>query len=627
MLVSCMDTPTAGRVDCLLIDVRTDPQAALESAAQWQTIVPLIALADTEQAFSPDYPFGCYLQDHVTTSELGTSLFWYKLEKAKRAYSEPLQLGEICSPAYALLQEIVNYSSDWILVKDLQHRFMLASENFANSAGYDINTLLGKDDLEIGNSPQHVFGDPDNDWQGFWPQDDAVTNSGNVSIEENPHWDLYSRSERYRRTIRAPLRNAEGKIYSLLVCSQDITEHKKNEALLRERTAMLAQVTEEKRSAEANRLRAEEAVAAKTKFLAAASHDLRQPLHAMGLFLDILHSRSDGKPEQQLVNQIQQSCATLRNLFNGCLDISRLDAGVVERSDEDFRVRTFLEGLNTELTQQAYVKGLRYSYIADNAVVRSDSMLLGRIFRNLVNNAIQNTEHGHIKVVCQLRDDRVELSVSDTGKGIPEEEKIRIFSEFHQVDSTDARMGRGLGLGLAIVKRLCELLEIEIELDSTIDKGSTFTLRIPQGLASNIVLEEEPEQHLALEGMQVLIIDDDKYIRHGMEALLQACGCNTVSAADHLLALSALRRENMTPSIIVADYHLSNGNTGTSAIHEIRREYDCEIPAVLVTGDTTSDSEQEAARHALRILYKPVSSELLLATISNELMQINQKVS
>jgi CheY-like chemotaxis protein len=311
----------------------------------------------------------------------------------------------------------------------------------------------------------------------------------------------------------------------------------------------------------------------------------------------------------------------LRNLFNGCLDISRLDAGVVERADEDFRVATFLDGLDSELTQQAREKDLQFTWSADESVVNSDSMLLGRIFRNLVNNAIQNTDTGSISVVCQQKDDVVVLSVADTGKGIPESEKSRIFSEFHQVDSNRARMDSGLGLALAIVKRLCELLKITIELDSTIDVGSTFTLLIPKGTESNIVQEAEELVTVDLRGAHVLIIDDDKYIRHGMETLLQACGCITASAADASLALSSLQAQSMKLDLIVADYHLSNEMTGTTAIQEIRAAFRSDIPAVIVTGDTTATSKQEADKHTLRILYKPVSSELLLSTISSELAQ------
>ncbi|MFK7890994.1 MAG: ATP-binding protein [Granulosicoccus sp.] len=618
-LVHCLESDDIAAVDWLLLDVRFEARKVLQSLALWPQTVPLIALADIHQVPDEEYPHGCHLHDHVSCAELGSPLFWYKLKRARESFTAPLQLTDVSTPAYGLFQDIVNHSSDWIFLKDLEHRFLLASDSFARSAGLELRELLGKDDLQIGNSLEHVLGNPDKGWKGFWPQDDEVTQSGQLSVEENPHWDLYSKEERYLRTIRAPLKNAKGDVYALLVCSQDITDQKKNESLLEERTAMLARVTEEKRRADINRSRAEKAVAAKSKFLAAASHDLRQPLHAMGLFLDVLSNRVKGRPEQELVEQLQRSCSTLKNLFNGCLDISRLDAGIVERKDEDFRVLSYLEDTSQELHEQAREKGLNYTFASDDSVVRSDPLLLGRIFRNLVNNAIQNTEQGIVSVHCAHEGERIALAVSDTGKGIPDAEKSRIFNEFHQVDSSNARMGRGLGLGLAIVKRLCELLEIGIELESQVGKGSTFKLLISKGTESDIVVEQGPSEILELQGACVVIIDDDRYIRHGMETLLQTCGCQTISAAGACLAIEHVRSAGMAPDIIVADYHLSDEGTGADAIRRFRETWNKAIPAILVTGDTTVNSEEETDADSLRILHKPVSTELLLSTIASEL--------
>lgn len=315
LLIDGPDSTELEQIDCLLVDCRVQARLVLESARHWQDRLPVIALVDAHQHFAAQYPFGCAVRDHTTAAELGTPLFWYKVASAVKAYSLPLGIGDTDPPTYALLQEIVNHSSDWIIVKDLDHRFVLASENLASMAGVDLQFLIGRNDLDIGSTEEQVFGNADKGWAGFWPQDDAVIASGQISVEENPNWESFSKVERHRRTIRAPLKNHRGETYALLVCSQDITDQRKNEALLEERTGMLAQVIEEKQSAENNRRTAEEAVAAKTKFLAAASHDLRQPLHAMGLFLDILHKRTAGRPEQDLVKQIQQSCTTLNNLF------------------------------------------------------------------------------------------------------------------------------------------------------------------------------------------------------------------------------------------------------------------------------------------------------------------------
>lgn len=620
-LLQSLDPASVHRLDCVLVDVRTNAETTLKKAAALNGLVPIIALVERDCPFPAGYPFGCYLHDHTTVIELGSSLFWHRVNDTIATYTAPLRDNALVHPIYSLFQEIVNHSSDWIFVKDLEHRFLLASDNFATLAGLPLDQIIGKNDLQIGNSPEHVYGDSKTKFPGFWPQDDAVTQSGKISIEENPHWDLYSRSERFRRTIRVPLKDHKGIVYALLVCSQDITDQRKKESLLEDRTKMLDRVTREKQSAEQSRQIAEEAVEAKAKFLAAASHDLRQPLHAMGLFLDILNTCIKGDKEQHLVQQIKRSCAALNGLFNGCLDISRLDAGVIDRVDENFYASSFIENLSDEFREQANEKQLDYRFKVDESIMLTDSMLLARVVRNLVNNAINNTETGQVLISCTKGENKIQLSVIDTGIGIPELEQKRIFHEFHQVDSRQQRHGNGLGLGLAIVKRLCELLEIELSLISESGKGSSFSLSIPSGDQSRIIEEKSTANPPSLEGARVLIIDDDPSIRQGMEVLLQAYCCETVSSADVHGAMDALSAKNMVPNVIVADYHLGGGVCGARAVDEIRDALGIQIPAVMITGDTSEESERDAIKHSLLILHKPVSSEVLLSTIAYELSQ------
>lgn len=606
-------------IDCLLVDVRFDAESTLKKVQMLNGQYPVIALSNKHTRFPAAYPFGCHLHDHTTPEELGSPLFWHRVSSAIDRCRAPLSQSNIGQYQYALLQAIVDHSSDWIFVKDLEHRFLVASESFARVAGYALEDLIGKDDLEIGNSPKHVLGDPDSNYKGFWPQDDAVTQSGNISIEENPHWDLYSDSERYRRTIRVPLKGHTGEVYALLVSSQDVTDEMKKEALLADRTKMLDIVTAEKQLAEKSQKIAEEAVAAKARFLAAASHDLRQPLHAMGLFLDILNTRMVGDKDQHLVQQIKNSCAALSSLFNGCLDISRLDAGVIERLDTDFTAVEFIESLSDEFRQQAKERQLDYQYDVDDSVLKTDSMLLARIVRNLVNNAIDNTSHGQVLIRCKRTDAFAQLSIIDTGSGIPEQDQKLIFQEFHQLDGTRVRHGKGLGLGLAIVKRLCDLLEIKLELNSEADKGSSFTLYIPIGKTENIVFPASTGELPSLRGTKLVIIDDDPSILIGMEVLLHTYGCETIVGPDAPTVINACRSENSLPDVIIADYHLGTGGSGTRAVDDIRDALGYPIPAVLVTGDTSDESEQDAADRSMKILFKPVASETLIATIAGEL--------
>ncbi len=607
--------------DCVLVDVRINTESVLRKASALNGVIPIIALANHDTAFPIGYPFGCPVQDHITPIELGGTVFWHRVNKAVANFDKPMNLSTITQPIYKLFQQIVDHSSDWIFVKDLDHRFLLANERFANLAGFSVREILGKNDLEIGHSPKHVFGNGTRKFPGFWNLDDAATDSGRQTVEENPHWDLFSKSERIRLTIRVPLKNHLGHVYALLVCSQDITDQRKNEILLEDRTKMLDRVTREMQSAEANRLVAEEAVKAKAKFLAAASHDLRQPLHAMGLFLDILNTRMVGDKEQHLVQQLKQSCAALNGLFNGCLDISRLDAGVIEREDENFHAAEFIETLSDEFRQQALEKNLDYRYQVDDSVLLTDSMLLTRIVRNLVNNAINNTEQGQILIRCTKFENRVLLSVTDTGVGIPEQEQEQIFQEFHQLDTHQVRHGKGLGLGLAIVKRLCKLLDVDLALKSTPGQGACFSLSIAPGNRDDIINATKADSTPSLKGARVLIVDDDPSIRLGMEVLLQSYDCDVVSGSDVPTVLTILEECDMVPNVIVADYHLGSGVTGASAIEKIRLALRAQIPAFLVTGDTSEECKRDAQKQSLLMLNKPVDSDVLLSTIASKLKQ------
>ena len=429
-----------------------------------------------------------------------------------------------------------------------------------------------------------------------------------------------SSEARYRKTYRVPLKNPAGRVFALLVCSQDTTEQINNEHLLAERTRMLAQVTEDKKEADTSRRIAEEAVAAKTRFLAAASHDLRQPLHAMGLFLDSLEKRVVGSNEQHLVQQIKQSCTSLRALFNSCLDISRLDAGVVECYLEHLDASVFLQSLNEEFEGQAQEKSLQYQSDADDAVFISDKVLLTRIVRNLFNNAVQNTKEGHIQIRCRRDGGHVDLSVIDTGRGIAEEELRRVFSEFHQVHAEDSSREGGLGLGLSIVERLCQLLDIEVSLNSQLGVGSRFTLSIPAGQRDRISAPTPTQAVSISDQLAVLILEDDQHIRYALEVLLQSHGCQTLCAANVQVAMDVLNDSKIVPDILLADYNLNGNMTGIRAILDLRHFLGREIPALLVTGNTSTDSEREAASHNLPVLYKPVESEKLIAAINAEVV-------
>ncbi len=623
--LASLDDEALRGIQCVIADIRQNARQVLSDCRAVASNLPVIVLADAEYSFSHGYPFGTYVSDVTTPSEMESSVFWHRITRAVQAYDNPLTIDDTSNPVYAVLKAIADQTSDWIMIKDLQHRFVVVGENFAKTAGLSIDEVIGRNDLEIGSSPEAVKGNPETGEIGFWARDDAVTDGAMPTIEENPKWSLYSSEAKHRRTYRVPLKNPAGRVFALLVCSQDITEQVRNQQLLAERTSMLSQVIEEKQRAQKNHQIAEDAVQAKTRFFASASHDLRQPLHAIGLFLDSLDRRIVGTDEHHLVLQIKQSCSSLATLFNSCLDISRLDAGVVEKNIEHFSASTFLEALNDEFRRQAREKSLDYRLTVDDSVFHSDQILLARIVRNLLNNAIQNTEEGYLAIECQRSDTHVLLSVADSGSGIADEELERVFNEFHQINPTEARRSRGLGLGLSIVKRLCEHLGIGINLQSKLGCGSRFTLSVPVGHLEGIEIFEEANGVSLPDTLLALIVEDDQYIRLGMEVLLESYGAQTVCAPDTDSAIQLLQGKAVVPDIIVADYHLSPDVTGIQAIRDIREHLGRAIPALLVTGDTSADSIRDAMGYDLPVLHKPVDSEELLATINEQVQRVVSK--
>lgn len=611
-------------IRCIIADIREDAAQILSDCRKLAETIPIIVLADQDQQFAPDYPFGTYVSDLTTTGEMGSSIFWHRVMRAVEAYDKPLTIEDTRSPGYSVFQAIANQTSDWIFIKDLQHRFMVVGENFAATAGLSVDQIIGRDDLEIGSSPSAVKGCKKTDQPGFWVLDDVATRTGEPSVEENPAWTLYSQSGRFRRTYRLPLKNPAGRVFALLVCSQDITEQVRNEQLLAERTSMLARVTDEKQRAQENRKIAENAVEAKSRFFATASHDLRQPLHAIGLFLDSLDKRVIGTDEHHLVLQIKQSCTSLNTLFDSCLDISRLDAGAVEHNIEHFSASDFLDSLTEEFRSQASEKALDFRLSIDNSVFHCDQILLARIVRNLFNNAVQNTERGYLAIDCQTSDKGVVLSVVDSGSGIDGEELESVFNEFYQINAERERHSRGLGLGLSIVKRLCEQLGIGISLESKLGCGSRFTLRVPAGHREYIQSIEDLRGVSLPNNLLALVVEDDQYIRMGMEILLESYGAQTLCVPDAESAIQRLNEYAIAPGAIIADYHLSPCMTGIQAIIDIRKHLGWDLPALLVTGDTSADSVRDAIAYGLPVLHKPVNADELLAAINEQIRRYTE---
>jgi len=391
--------------------------------------------------------------------------------------------------------------------------------------------------------------------------------------------------------------------------------------------ALAVQLRAEKAVADAARREAEVANRAKTQFFAAASHDLRQPLHAMGLFAEALRARSHDAEVAQLVNSINESVDALEGLFSELLDITKIDSGGVEVHPVDFELADIFRKVRLHFEPAAFEKGLELRIRGGDRVAVADPLLVERIVRNLVSNAIRYTSDGSVLVSCRRHGERLLLQVWDTGPGIRADERARVFDEFYQVPGTPAvgaEQKKGLGLGLAIVKRLAALMDAPLELRSTEGRGTVFTLRLPVGKAPRAAeraLGTRAPAGVTLAGRTIVIVEDEPAVRQGLEVLLAAWGATTVSldSAAATSAWAASADPAAPPALVIADYRLEDGATGVAAIAAVRRRFGNAVPAIVVTGSTMTGHEKDALEHDFHLLIKPVLPNKLRAMIAFKL--------
>lgn len=357
---------------------------------------------------------------------------------------------------------------------------------------------------------------------------------------------------------------------------------------------------------------------AKSSFLAAASHDLRQPVHALGLFAGALLRLDLPGEARLLVERIEASAAAMDGLFNAILDISRLDAGVVEVAPRAFRVGPYLARICRDLRPEAEAKGLRLRCRSCDEVAWTDPFLLERVVRNLVSNAVRYSDRGGVLVACRRRGGRLAIQVFDTGAGIAAGDHERIFQEYVQIGNVERDRTKGLGLGLAIVRRTCAILDMPIALRSRIGRGSCF--EVEMALSDEAALAEDsvaaPPGALA-ERSLIVVIDDEASIREAMERLLAGWGHDVIAAGSGDEAVARLASHPTRPDLIVSDYRLRDGETGTEVIERLRSEFNETIPALIITGDTAPDRLIEARTSGLVLLHKPVPNGKLRAAMRN----------
>jgi Na+/proline symporter/CheY-like chemotaxis protein len=386
------------------------------------------------------------------------------------------------------------------------------------------------------------------------------------------------------------------------------------ERRVRERTGELTRLNAELGRAKAE---ADDANVSKTRFIAAASHDILQPLNAARLYVTSLIERQRAGEDGDLVQNIDASLEAVEEIFAALLDISRLDTGAMQPEMTDFRIAELLQRLEVEFAPLAREKGLDLVFMPCSLAVRSDRRLLRRLLQNLVSNAIKYTPKGSVLVGCRRRGSRLRIEVYDTGIGIPHAKRRAVFKEFHRLDQ-GARVARGVGLGLSIVERIGRVLDCEVALKSTLGRGSRFSVEVPRAIA----VVAEPVLHAApkaaagqLAGTVVLCVDNERAILDGMQTLLGGWGCRVLKAVDLTEALAAIDACGFEPDGLLVDYHLDGGN-GVGTIAELRRRYGRDLPAILVTADCSLYVREEARAAGVHVLNKPLKPASLRVLIT-----------
>lgn len=351
---------------------------------------------------------------------------------------------------------------------------------------------------------------------------------------------------------------------------------------------------------------AEQANRAKTSFLAAASHDLAQPLQAMALYAETLHHRLKEPKNIEIIDSLSSSHAAMSGVMHSLLDISKLDAGIIEANIVTVNLNSMVGRLQREFQIVADKKGIRIRNRVDVIYVRSDLVLLERIIRNLMSNAIRYTDSGSILLATRMRQGEAVFEVWDSGRGIPDEQINHIFLEFHQVTPGNSNHSKGLGLGLAIVRRLLLLLPgHHINVCSRVRSGSRFSLTMPLGDRDACAVYAFEGKEASLAGLKVLLVEDHAAARDALALLMEEWGCVVIQVENASAAGSYVVRGGL-PDLMIVDYHLGDGETGVQVIKRMREMLSAQIPALVVTGESLTETLRDIQDAGVLLLHKPI---------------------
>ena len=361
---------------------------------------------------------------------------------------------------------------------------------------------------------------------------------------------------------------------------------------------------------------AEQANVDKSRFMAATSHDLRQPLYAQSLLLAALKDQLTTDVQADIMIKLSHSNQALNTLFESLLEISQLDANTIKVNRSHQSLLDVSEDLISEFEALAIERNLTLDLQGEDVAVWVDPVLLKRIVRNLLSNALKYTRDGGVILRIEQHNNIASLSVLDTGLGISESDQSRIFDEYVQLNNQARDRNKGVGLGLALVQRMCLLLEHEIKLTSTLGKGSCFSISLPLGDASKTVSIKTEASGLSVAGLTIFVIDDDIPILDSMRQLEPSWECRFKLFSSILEVSSYIKNNNDRPDVIVSDYRLAGGVTGIDVINQCQAHYGADIPAMLITGDTDPELLSEIERIGIHMLHKPIDAEKLKAVLA-----------
>ena len=386
---------------------------------------------------------------------------------------------------------------------------------------------------------------------------------------------------------------------------------RRNLKLRFENLQLVSELTAQKEEAELANL-------SKSRFLASASHDLRQPMHALNLYLGALSSAEIPGSAKPLLTNAMECADAMDDMFRALLDVSSLDAGAVQPESVVFPIASVMERVRLSYTPTAQERRLVLKVMPCSAYVRSDPALVERILGNFVSNAVRYTDRGRILIGCRRRGDRLQVAVYDTGMGISANKQALIFEEFYQVSNEERDRKQGLGLGLAIVKRLAKLLGSDVSVKSQPGRGSVFSFELPQATprSTTALREARPASGFdKLVGAFIVIVDDERMILNASRAVLERNGSFVFTAASGDEAISQLSHSRRVPDLIICDHRLRAGETGIEVIDAIREEFNKDIPAILITGDTAPERIRDMQASGIPILHKPIQEKELLSAM------------